>query len=115
MTFSFQPGAERAVVFDDAVVDERDVPGLVEVRVGIHLGWRAVSGPAGVRDAGGGSLEQSGGQVGAGFFAEFCDFSRGFCDHDAILVDHRETGGIIAAVFQAAESIDEHAGGVRFS
>ena len=66
MALPLKPGAEGAVVFDDSVVDERDVAGLVEVRVGVDLGWRAVGGPAGVGDAGGGALEKLGRPLGVG-------------------------------------------------
>jgi hypothetical protein len=42
---------EAVVIFDDAVVDDGDFAGLVEVRMGIFIGGRAVGGPAGVADA----------------------------------------------------------------
>ena len=42
---------ERAEVFDDAVVDERDDAVAAEVRMGVVVGRRAVRGPAGVADA----------------------------------------------------------------
>jgi hypothetical protein len=50
-----QFGAQFVVVFDDAVVDQRDARLFRrrrEVRVGVVRGRRAVRGPAGVGDAG---------------------------------------------------------------
>lgn len=43
-----QLGAEPGEVLDDAVVDDGDPAGLVEVRVGVTVGGRAVRGPPGV-------------------------------------------------------------------
>src|SRR5207237_8404600 len=42
---------QRRVIFDDAVVNQRDAAGVVGVRVGVDLGRRAVGGPAGVGHA----------------------------------------------------------------
>ena len=42
---------ERLVIFDHAVVDERELAALVEMRMGILIGRFAVRGPAGVADA----------------------------------------------------------------
>jgi hypothetical protein len=55
-----QLGAEPGEVLDDAVVDDRDpaVGGGVRVRVAVV--GRAVGGPAGVPDAGGGGAEPVG-------------------------------------------------------
>ncbi len=46
-----QPLLERVVIFNDAVVDDGDFAGLVQVRMGILIGRRAVGGPARVADA----------------------------------------------------------------
>ena len=52
-----QAALERQVVLDDAVDDDVDAVGRVEVRVGVVLVDAAVGGPAGVADAGrGGAL-----------------------------------------------------------
>ena len=43
--------AEGGVVLDDAVVDQGELAGLVQVRMGIGVAGQAVRGPAGVADA----------------------------------------------------------------
>ena len=42
---------EGGVVFDDAVVHQRDAAGVVGMRVGVDFGGGAVGGPAGVGHA----------------------------------------------------------------
>ena len=52
VTLALELGAQRGEVLDDAVVDDGDPAGGVEVRVGVAVVGRAVGGPAGVADAG---------------------------------------------------------------
>ena len=47
----FKAGPQSGVVFDNAVVDERQRSAVGDVRVGVHRCGEAVGGPAGVRDA----------------------------------------------------------------
>ncbi len=42
---------ERVIIFDDAVVDDGDFAGTVEMRMGIFVRRDAMRGPARVRDA----------------------------------------------------------------
>lgn len=42
---------EEGVVLDDAVVDQRELVVIGQVRVGIDVGWTAMGGPAGMADA----------------------------------------------------------------
>ena len=55
---------QRGVVLDDAVMDERQLAGLVQVRVGVGVAGQAVGGPARMADAEGPvtgfALEQAG-------------------------------------------------------
>jgi len=111
MAFAFQSGAERAVVFDDAVVDEGDAAGLVEVRVGVDLCWRSVGGPAGVGNAGGGRVETFRWPIGSCFFLKRRDFAGGFGNDDFITLDDRETSGVVAAIFKTFEPANENGGG----
>ena len=115
MAFPFEPGAERAVVFDDAVVDERDVAGLVEMRVGVDLGRRAVGGPAGVGNASGGALEKLGRPLGVGAVVELGDFSRCLGDDDPFVIQNGDARRVVAPVFEAAQAVDEHSGRICFS
>ena len=96
-------------------MDERDVAGLVEVRVGVDLGGRTVGGPAGVRDAGGGAVEKRGIPVGVGLVAECGDLAGRLGDDDPVIVEDGDARGVIAAVFEAAQAVDEHGGRIRFS
>lgn len=92
--------ALRFVVFDDAVMHQRHAGADVRVRVG--LGHPAMGGPARMADAQGGAelfglrgLRHLGHPPGA--------------THPAHLraVEHCNAGGIVAAVFQALESLDQ--------
>ena len=67
---------EAVVILDDAVVDDGDFAGLVQVRVGIFVGGRAVGGPAGVADAelaGGGLVLEADGPGPRQSCRLFCD------------------------------------------
>ena len=46
-----QACAQRGVVFDDAVVDDRDASAAVQMRVRVGVGGRAVRRPASMPDA----------------------------------------------------------------
>ena len=91
---------EELMVFDDAVVDEGELAGLVEVRMGVGVGGRAMGGPAGVADANG---------AGDGLFAEeageFIDAAGFFAEFKLAVVQRADAGGIIAAVFEPAEAL----------
>ena len=115
VAFSFEPGAEGTVVFDDAVMDERDVAGLVEMRVGVDLGWRAVGGPAGVGDAGGGALEKLGRPLSVGAVVELGDFSGCLGDDDPFVIQNRDARRVVAPVFETTQAVDEHSGCIYFS
>ncbi len=51
VAIALKAGTQRTVVFNDAVVDQRDLAGTVEMRVGVDFRRRAVGRPAGVGDA----------------------------------------------------------------
>ena len=59
----FQFSAHDGVVLDDAVVDDRDLPGGVTVRVSVAVGRPAVGRPAGMPQAG---AARKGARVGFG-------------------------------------------------
>src|SRR5690606_31816435 len=87
-----------------------DGQALGNVRVGITLGGLAVGGPTGVGDAqvadGGGKFE--------GFF-QFGDLASGADALDAVAGgEDGDAGGVVAAVFEAAEAFNKDGGDVAF-
>lgn len=88
------------VVFDDAVMHQRHAGADVRVRVG--FGDAAMGGPAGVADA------QRGAQLFGLRGLRHLGHPAG-ATHPAHLraVEHCNAGGIVAAVFQALESLDQ--------
>ena len=48
---SFEVGAHRGVILDDAVVDQGEAAGRVDMGVGVAVGGGPVGGPAGMGDA----------------------------------------------------------------
>ncbi|MNE37016.1 hypothetical protein D3C80_1308540 [compost metagenome] len=95
-----QLGLQLGEVLDDAVVDQADAAGLVRVGVGGRGG--AVGGPAGVADADGPG-QGFGGQDGL----QFADLALGAAALDAAVDDGGDAGGIIAAVFQPLQAVDQ--------
>jgi hypothetical protein len=95
--------ADRFVVFDDAVVDHRDAAaGHVRMRVG--LGDAAVRRPARM-----GNAQVAG--AGRGLQPRFQHFD--LADgaphlQGAVAAEHRDAGGIVAAVAQAPQALDEN-------
>ena len=89
-----QQFAQRFVVFDDAVMHHGNVVGNMRVRV--RLGRFTVRCPTGVSDAGTavqlGLLRRFGQFLHLAYAAQAADV--------ALRVDHRQTGGVITAVFQ---------------
>jgi hypothetical protein len=53
--------------------------------------------------------------LGAGPFVERGDLARRLGDDDPAVVEDGDARGVVAAVFQTAQAVDEHAGRVRFS
>lgn len=89
------------VVLDDAVVHQRHA--VADVRMGVGFGDAAMGGPARMADAqagvealGGGGAFHFGHAAGAAHAAH------------VLLVDHRDTRGIVAPVFQPLQSFDQY-------
>ncbi|MNT21276.1 hypothetical protein D3C72_1566110 [compost metagenome] len=95
-----QLGLQLGEVLDDAVVDQADAAGLV--RVGVGGGRGAVGGPAGVADADC-ARQRFGGQDGF----QFADLALGAAAFDATVHDGGDPGGIIAAIFQTLQAVDQ--------
>ena len=100
-------GFEGQVVFDDAVVDDDEGAGAVAVGVGVLLGGAAVGGPASVADAEG-ALDGTGGENGL----EVAELAGGAAELEAGGASgDGYAGGVIAAVFEAAQAFDDDGDG----
>ena len=98
-----QFGANRFVVFDDAVVDDGN-PLAGQVRMRIGFGHAAVRGPARMRNS---KPPPARARLQLPF--EFGDLADGAPHADgAIVPEHGEAGGIVAAILQAADAFDEN-------
>ncbi len=102
---------QRVVIFDDAVVDDGDLAGLVEVRMGIFVRRRAVRGPARVADADG-----SGDRLGFQQAREaLVDFALFLADQQAVAIQHGHARAVVAAIFQPPQSFEQDGRGRFFS
>ena len=90
------------VVLDDAVVDDDDAAGAVAVRVGVLLGGPAVRGPAGVADA-----VQAVDGLDANRVLEVRQLAGRPAQRDPFRADERHAGGVVAAVFHSAQSVQQ--------
>ena len=95
-----QLGPELAVVLDDAVVDHRHPAG--GVRVGIGFAGRAMGGPAGVADANCAADGAPGNQA-----FELDELALGTAKLDQAVGERREARGIVAAVFEAPQPVED--------
>ena len=98
--FALQLVAQLAEVLDDAVVDDRDALG--RMRVGVVLGRPAVGGPAGVADAGlaaRAALREP--------RLEVRELALGAAALELAALERRDAGGIVAAIFEPLERIDQ--------
>ena len=102
---------ERVVIFDDAVVDDGDLAGLIEVRMGIDVRRRAVRGPARVADA-----EISRDRFGFQKAGEaFVDFPLFLADEQFVAVQHGHARAVVAAIFQPPQSFEQDGRGRFFT
>jgi hypothetical protein len=93
-------------VLDDAVVDHRHPPGGVGVRVRIAVVGRTVGGPPGMAHPSA-TVERAGREFAGDVFLEVLESSRLLGDLQATPVDNGDAGGVVAAVLQAAQSLDD--------
>ena len=98
-------GAQLLVVFDDAVVHNGDLALAAEMRMRVAVGRLAVGRPAGVADAAG-AVERC--LVLADFCFEVCNAAARLYDTQTVLRKCSNTGGVIAAVFQAVKTLDQN-------
>ena len=97
-----EAGAEGLEVLDDAVVDDGDAAGGVEVGVRVAVARFSVGRPTGVADRGGGGRE-----LALGVLDEGVELAGGAGDVEfAVVLDQGDARGVIAAVFEAAEAVE---------
>jgi hypothetical protein len=109
MAARLEPVAELPEVLDDPVVDDRDIAGAVLVGMGVEIVRATVRGPACVGEPDGGmrrAIRDRGLEIGqlAGPLLD---------EQVPTVIDERDPGRIVAAVFQAPEPLDEN--GARLS
>ena len=92
--------AQLAEILDDAVVHDRDPLGSVRMRV--ELGRLAVRGPAGVADA-----DSSGKRFAGEPLLQVLELALGAPARQRPALERRNAGGVVAAILQALERIDE--------
>jgi hypothetical protein len=96
---------QRGEVLDDAVVDQGDPAGVVEVRMGVAVGGAAVRRPAGVPDAG----LAVGHRMRVEVVGEHGQLAGALAGGEApVGADHGHPGGVVTAVLQSAQSAEEH-------
>ena len=93
---------QRGIVFDDAVVHDGDVAGAVGVRVRVFGVGFAVGGPARVRHA---DRPLPRAQADQAF--ELRDLTLGLLDGEVAVLHDGHTGGVVAAVFEALQPLEE--------
>src|SRR5258708_7418790 len=98
---AFQMGAQSFVILDDPVVHDRDTVAR-EMRVGVVRGRNAMSGPSSMRNA-----DVAADRSRVERLLENFHFADGPEAGDSAGVEHGDALGIVAAVFQAAQSLHE--------
>ena len=100
---ALEVGAQVGEVLDDAVVHDGDPAGRVGVRVGVAVVGRAVGGPAGVAHAG-----RAGDRAVGEFLVQVLDAAGLLGDlQRAVRADDGDARGVVAAVLEAAQALDD--------
>ena len=95
---------EAKIVFDDAIVHDDDFSSAVAVRMSIFLGRSPVGGPARMSDP----ISSVEGFLPDSLF-EISKLAFGAADlEDARVAGYGDPGGIVPAVFEAPESLQDH-------
>src|SRR6266446_5469443 len=105
--FALQLFAQRRIIFDHAVVHQRDFSALVKMRMRIFVGHFAMSSPACVADA---VLPR--GRFLGHQFGKVRDPSGAFPRFDLLPVYDGNAGGIVTAIFEPPQTIQKY--GRRF-
>ena len=99
--------AQCGVVFDDAVVHQRDMSGFRHVGMGVGLRGHAVCGPSRVGDAQR-ALHRSGRSGFGGHVFQVRHLAFGLVHLEALLREQGASGGVVSAVFQAVKTFHEN-------
>ena len=102
VTFCFESALQNGVVLDDAVVDQRDAPATIHVRVRIHVIGFAVRRPARVCDAAR-TLEV----VPFESILEFLELALRLHDLDVPVRQDGDARRVVSAVLEPLQSLDE--------
>ncbi len=98
-----QFGAQFLEVLNDPVVHQRDAIGCM--RVGVLRGRSAMRGPARMRDP-----HVAGGGIGSEFGDEIVQLAFRAAADQLAIVERTHAGAVIAAVFHAAQAVDQPVG-----
>jgi hypothetical protein len=99
----FQHPSECRCVLYDPIVNDGDLTLLIDLRVGIHLVWRAVGGPASMADP---EMAVHGGRDDRRLQSR--DLARDFARLESLAVHDGQTCRVVSAVFEALEPLDQH-------
>src|SRR5580704_5955417 len=103
MAFLFQFLLEFQIVFDDAVVHHDDFALAVAMRMRILLGRPSVSSPTRMTQA-----VDAINRIVANGLLEIWQFAGGAANlHMAVLADHGDACGVVSAVFQASQPVQD--------
>jgi hypothetical protein len=111
---ALQFGAQLGVVLDDPVVHHGQLACGVAVWVGVAIGRRTVGSPSGVAHPGGALQRRSPGRV---EFGDQVSQRPSFAGHRqrAGRGEHRDTGGVVPAVLQPAQTMQDDVQSVSMS
>jgi hypothetical protein len=103
MTLLLHLGTERGVVLNDPIVHEGELPGTVEMRMGVLPGNFSVGGPARVTDAGVTSQRALGNDATKGV-----DATNFLANGDDPLLKSGYPRGIVASILQTTQSLQKN-------
>src|SRR5207244_10848922 len=100
--FALELFAQRRVIFDHAIVHQRDFSALVEMRMRIFVGYFSVGGPTSVADAVLARGRFFGHQLG-----KVRDSSGAFARLHLLTIYARDAAGLVTAIFGAGKTIEK--------
>src|SRR5579872_503102 len=98
--FALELAAQFGKILDDAVVHDGDF--FSGVRMRVVLGWAAMRGPTGMTDA-----DRAGKRLAREPVLQILELALGAPPHELAVLQRGDAGGIVAAIFEALERIDQ--------